>query len=290
MRNRKLSVFSYSWVVLIVLATACAPQRKDGVVADNARALVSMNKTNLRTSGLRGSGGDVALPDNYCFAVHVTGPGLIEMPPERMQCGPAVGYGSLSARAYNRGETADLTVKVGRRRFDLIGFKSPLGVTNGRANCGALSVEVQATDNDANHRLVLKVNGQAVAESPVIFATGEVDINPGDNNVSIEAVPKFDSPLVSALSFGAPYLRRDIPGAAPADLCGATSTTTTEPTPRVAQQLFVVPALVAPDPGPPTATPQLKALTTSPVMMVTPLTSNGVQLKTGLFEIEKTRR
>lgn len=283
MRNRL-------WIVLIILATSCAPQKNDGVVPDNARALVSMNKTNLRASGLRGAGGDVTLPDNYCFAIHITGPGLIEMPPERMQCGPAVGYGHLSARAYNRGETADLTVKVGRRRFDLIGFKSPLGATNGRANCGDLSVEVQATSNDANHGLVLKVNGQPVAESPVIFATGEVDINPGDNVVQIEAVPKGDSPLVSGLAFGAPYLRKDIPGAAPADLCGGPASTTPEPTPRVAQQLFIVPALVAPDPGPPTATPQLKALTTSPVMMVTPITSGGAQLKTGLFEIEKTRR
>lgn len=206
------------WSGLAFLAIGCAPTMKPGPADGEARISFVINKDKIRRDGsLNANGGSVTLPDDYCYAVHMTGDGLEKVNPGDNVCGPAAGLGLMTPQAYNRGDTAEIDAKVGtRRRFELIGFASPLGTENGRAKCGTLTAELVKGSSALTTYLKLSINGVEVNSKPILFATGSADINPGDNLVTLEAVPKVSSSLTTQLAFGAPYARGDGPNA-PAD-------------------------------------------------------------------------
>lgn len=203
-------------LVTLLLLTACAPSLKDGAGGDGVQIRFTINKDKLRASGLSASGGgSVTLPNDYCYAIHVTGPGIDSISEADMTCGPAHGLGRLSPKAYNVGDTAEVDVKVGSdRHFELIGFASPLGTTGGRAVCGdRLRAEFRDSANPREKGIRIFVNDVEVGSHPILFAAGTAKIDVGVNNVALEAIPKVDSTLTAQLAFGVPYLRMDVPGA-----------------------------------------------------------------------------
>lgn len=206
------------WTTLaaLMLLAACAPSLKDGSGGGGVQIRFTINKDKLRGSALSASGGGtVTLPNDYCYAIHVTGPGIDAVSEADMTCGPAHGLGRMSPRAYNVGDTAEIDVKVGSDRlFELIGFASPLGTVNGRAVCGdSLRAEYRDSANPREKGIRIFVNNVEVGSHPILFAAGLSKIDVGLNNVTLEALPKVDSTLTAQLVFGVPFLRMDVPGA-----------------------------------------------------------------------------
>lgn len=202
---------SLLWGGLALFAFSCAPNKNSGPASGESRVSIRINKDKLRQeSGLSQGGAEVSLPDEFCYAVHVTGAGLEKTSAADLSCGPSTGLGLVTTKAYNRGDNAEVDVKVGTaRRFELFGFASPLGLENGRAKCGTLTVELVKGDVPLTTYLKISVGGAEVTSKPILFASGTADIVPGDNNITLEATPKVVTSLTSQLAFGAPYYRID---------------------------------------------------------------------------------
>lgn len=268
---------SYLVAALGLALGACSPS--SSYKSGDARAVIEVRRDHL---GLSANATDMSLPDRLCYAVHVTGHGLEQVSGDELSCGPSTGLGVMSVRAYNKGDTAEVTVKVGeKRRFDLIAFESPLGVTNGRANCGELSVEYKQSDLALERKILLKVNGQLVTAKPVLLATGEAAIEPGNNNVAIQAVPLVSAPITQSmgLAFGAPYNRADAGFGTPAACSAVVANPNKLFTPTSA-------ALAAPVVST-TGGRRLQAVSGTPFLMLTPKTSVSARrdLASGPLEI-----
>lgn len=205
---------SKSWKLLTLsfLTVACAPQRS-GDVGGGGRVRITIRKDNIQRqeSGLSASGGgSVTLPENLCYAIHVTGEGLERVSASDNLCGNLTGLGFVSDKAYAFGETAELEVKVGaQRHFELIGFASPKGEVNGRAVCGNLTAEFVKGATALATKVEWKIDGQVVTAHPVLFADAMAVIEPGDNTVVLQAIAKVNSTVTAQLVFGAPFLKSD---------------------------------------------------------------------------------
>ena len=59
----------------------------------------------------------------------------------------------------------------------------------------------------------MKLGGADVHKGMVMFYSGSANINPGDNVVPMGPIPLLNMPLTQQLklSFGSPYLKRDLP-------------------------------------------------------------------------------
>ena len=151
-----------------------------------------------------------ALPRELCYVVNVTGDRLTKNPPDSSGCGPALGLGLVSPEAYAVGSTASFDVPAGvARHFEIIGFKSPLGLQDGLAVCGTFSVDFAGPASSNFPGVQFRVAERVVSSGPVLFYTADADINPGTNNVALNAVPLVVAPLTAAYTFGAPYYRQD---------------------------------------------------------------------------------
>jgi len=222
------------WLALLISGlSACAPALNDGGSGARGRVTLLFDKDpEPRNSSLRGltgnqlreegsalasSNGNVTLPNDYCYVIHVTAPDLEQVAPGADLCGPLSGLGLVTAKAYNKGDTAEIEVRIGQqRRFELLAMKSPLGEKDGRAVCGDFSANFNKGENALKSRIVYKIQGQVVTSKPVMVAQVESDVNPGDNVITMKAVPlvKADVTTTFGLDFGAPYMRADHPATA----------------------------------------------------------------------------
>lgn len=162
--------------------------------------------------------GELLLPTQLCYVIHVSGPGITEIPGDEDLCGPESGQGFMTPQAYRVGETAELTLtSTGSPRiFELIGFASPLGVDeNGVARCGtSAQIEYEAaalTDEPRHTSFKLKVDGQKVTSGLVKFYSGEKpSLAPGQEEVTLFQWPKSSDALVENYAFGVPFFRQDV--------------------------------------------------------------------------------
>ena len=271
-------------IVAVGLA-ACSPKSAQDSGA-NGHVSIRFEQPGEGGRALSVGGQEVTLPNNFCYAVHITGDGITSVAQSDDVCGPTTGLGQMSPLAYNRGDTAELTIKIGSsRHFDLIGFLSPLGTdADGRAICGSLAMEI-ANGAIANDRAItLRVGGSVVTAAPVVFASGTGDIGPGDNVITLQGIPLASSSATSGLALGAAYFRRDISGSGGA-AC-PTSPVNTRP-PMTTTAGVGLPAAKASNES---TQVKLERVTTTPVLLTSPATSNGSSLSTGLFEIERQKK
>lgn len=175
--------------VLLAGFTACAP-----ALQDKAQLNFSVQKFGMRASGLSYNSGTLELPDDMCYAIHVTSfdnnPVLQRMTPSANDAtcehGPR-GLGLL-AGTFAKGSIAELEVPIGpRRRFDLVGV--PKSIMPGGTCAAGLHAEIVGPPNtDNNVQIYLGATKFDEDESMRLIARGEVDITPGVVNVVLEAV------------------------------------------------------------------------------------------------------
>lgn len=120
------------------------------------------------------------LPQELCYVIHVSGPGLTEIPGDSDVCGPESGQAYMTPRAYKVGETAKIVLNAtsSPRVFELLGFASPLGVdAEGKARCGTTALlEYQPapeTDDPRHTSFKLMIDGKKVSGGIVKFYSGE---------------------------------------------------------------------------------------------------------------------
>lgn len=271
-------------IAALLSVVACAPQ-KGGSGDEPARVRVVMNYDSLVDGrALTGAdGNDYALSDALCYVVHVTGEEITDVKPDELLCGPTPGLGQFSGQAYNKGDSAELTVKVGKhRRIDLIGIVPPGGLENGKAKCGAFSVETSPGTVAHDKTLKFKIAGVEASPALIVFATGEANIEPGDNVVTLQAIPKVISSVVGTYTFGAPYRRADLASAAAG--CVASL-----PAAQSALQLFTTSSVGLMTPKV-SGTAKLIQVSGTPVLMRVPAASGSATLSTGLGNIQRLRQ
>jgi hypothetical protein len=275
----------------LVVATAfssCAPRQNEA--STTAQVRLEIRRSNLGST----SATDSALPQELCYFINVTGDRLEKLAPSPSGCGPASGMGQVSERAYNVGDTAELSVPVGGHRlFEIVGVASPLGVQNGRALCGSFSFQVLPPSSaNAEPQSEFRIEGQLVKAPPVLFYSGRGDVNPGiENVITLDAVAQILTPLTASYTFGAPYNRQDRPGS-------GTDPALCRPATRFMANVALMSSsgagLSAPVPGTATdTTPSptlgltLRMVTVSPLVSPTPTRAieGSFTLKTGLGEI-----
>ncbi len=270
--------------IFIVLLSSCTKAVQDESAGSSsfAQVAVSLDSSRFISQGGMSAMADL-LPENLCYIIHVTGPGLTAVGDGDAQCGPEVGLGMISARSYNVGDTAQLEVEPGlARRFDLIGFTSPNGTSaEGKGNCGAISVYIEPNPYGAGRKVKLLQNNEPITAKPVLFYTGTADLVSGPNVVALAKVPLFASPITASLTFGKPYNREDVAAVAACQQSFGTN----------AQLKFAtggrIPAQIVAPGG---AT--LKGVTVTPFIMNQPRKTSaaggGVSLGTGFYEIIRT--
>lgn len=181
----KLPVIAISLLVI----SACAPTLKN-----KAEINFSLQRYGMRAAGLAYNSSTLELPDDMCYAIHVTSfdnnPTLQRMAPSpndaTCEHGPR-GLGLL-AGTFAKGSIAELDVPIGpRRRFDLVAM--PKSKMPGGTCASGLHAEITGPAN-TDHNVTLYVGATKLADDDGmrLIARGEVDINPGLVNVVLEAV------------------------------------------------------------------------------------------------------
>jgi hypothetical protein len=190
--------FVIAKVATVVGLSACSPTLKS---TSTAHVNIQIEDADRRITSLSENEDPISsLPNNFCFMLNVTGPGIRGILPEEHICGPENGLGQVSLKAFNAGDSADITVRVGTDRvFELVGFESPLGSLEGKAICGALEVAFQPAEDPLARKIIYKMDGQEVRSRPWLFARGHSTINPSKNN----------SVVLTALQKPQPYFRKD---------------------------------------------------------------------------------
>jgi|GEM_PF-1447986 len=176
----------------------------------------------IRSAGVvSGDAATYALPNNYCYVIHVTAPANTGFPMRQHSkdagktCSDGVGQEVPGLGVFNgtyaKGETAALDVVVGaQRRFDLIGL--PVSMMPGKSCAKGFRVVEKPSDGTNNRdggEVELYVGDTKIDEDKdkdqvVFFATGTANIVPGANDVVLSPV-KGTLPEGVSLPFGSGY-------------------------------------------------------------------------------------
>jgi hypothetical protein len=192
-------------IFLALFAFGCAPLLKEG----NPRMTLKIGSA---ASSDRALGTGINFSTDYCYALHIQGPGLNRVPPSAQEQACANGPKGLGVvmGLYDVGATVPIEVTVGQRKLDLVGVKKSdiagVDLTTCEGNVLGANILPPSPGSNNGPNVQMTINGAPVERpnssgttsggddddvgdvSMMVFASANVMLLPGENNVAMQAI------------------------------------------------------------------------------------------------------